>query len=153
MKYNFKMTTIFKVTLLASLLGVTPQSIAAEETAAPIDHHRHKGGHMHMSHGDDSGMDIHSERFAAIKKLADKACADCHGTAGISKTDETPNLAGQEAIYFCKSMYDYRSRARNLPPVKDADGLYLPNMNEVTDKLTDQQIVDLSDYYAHLRIQ
>ena len=152
MKYNFKMTAIFKVTLLASLLGVTSLTIAAEE-ASHIDHHQHMGGHMHMSHGDNAGMDVHSEHFAAIKKLADKACADCHGKAGISKTDDNPNLAGQDAIYFCKTMYDYRSRARDLPPIKNKDGLYVPNMNEVTDKLTDQEIIELAEYYAHLRAQ
>ena len=108
---------------------------------------------MHMSHGDDTGLDVHSEHFAAIKKLADKACADCHGKAGISKTDDNPNLAGQDAIYFCKTMYDYRTRARNLPPIKNTDGLYVPNMNEVTDKLTDQEIIELAEYYAHLRAQ
>ena len=153
MKYNFKMTTFFMATSVVCLLGFTGPSYAADDSGSShVDHHKHAGGHMHMQHGsDDAGMDINSPRYANAKKIADKACSDCHGKAGISKTDDNPNLAGQDALYFCKTMYDYRSRARNLPPIKNDDGLYVPTMNEVVDKLSDQDIVDLSEYYAHLR--
>jgi cytochrome c553 len=151
MKYNLKMTAFVMATTLVCLLSFTSLSRAADESASThVDHHKHMGGHMHMQHGSgDTGLD--PERFANAKKLADKACSDCHGKAGISKTDDNPNLACQDALYFCKTMYDYRSRARNLPPIKNDDGLYVPTMNEVADKLSDQDIVDLSEYYAHLR--
>jgi cytochrome c553 len=153
MKYNLKFTAFFMATILLCLLSFTNLSYAADESGSShVDHHKHMGGHMHMQHGsDDAGMDPNSERFANAKKIADKACSDCHGKEGISKTDDNPNLAGQDALYFCKTMYDYRSRARNLPPIKNDDGLYVPTMNEVVDKLSDQDIVDLSEYYAHLR--
>jgi len=153
MKQDFKMIALVRVISSLFILGVAQTVLANEPTETHIDHHRHMGGHMHMHMSDDHAMDPNSPRFANAKKLADKACADCHGKAGISKTDDNPNLAGQDALYFCKTMYDYRSRARNLPPIKTNDGLYVPNMNEVTDKLSDQDIVDLSEYYAHLRAQ
>ena len=155
MKHNFKMIALLRVISSLFIFWASQIVLADEVTESHIDHHRHMGGHMHMhmSDGDDHTMDPNSPRFANAKKLADEACADCHGKAGISKTDENPNLAGQDALYFCKTMYDYRSRARNLPPIKTNDGLYVPNMNEVSDKLTDQDIVDLSEYYAHLSAQ
>ena len=153
MKQDFKMIALVRVITGVFILGIAQTVFADTVTETPIDHHRHMGGHMHMHISDDHKMDPNGPRFANAKKLADKACADCHGKTGISKTDDNPNLAGQDALYFCKTMYDYRSRARNLPPIKTNDGLYVPNMNEVTDKLSDQDIVDLSEYYAHLRAQ
>ena len=147
------MTPFFRVSAFVCFFGLSPLSFATDDASIHVDHHKHMGGHMHMSHGDDKEMDPNSLRFANTKKLADKACGDCHGKRGVSKTDDNPNLAGQDAMYFCKTMYDYRSRARNLPPIKNDDGLYVPNMNEVVDKLSDQEIVDLSEYYAHLRAQ
>ena len=144
-----------------ALLSSANFSYAADEVdASQMDHHSHDGQHMHMSHGtDDKGMDPKSQRYIKTKALAEqkladlanKSCSDCHGKNGISKTDDNPNIAGQEAIYFCKVMIDYKHDMRKLPPIKDEDGLYVPTMNDVAKKLTHQEIVDLAEYYAHLR--
>lgn len=62
-------------------------------------------------------------------------CAIRHGPTGISRADST-NLAGQYASVICKQLWDFRSGART-------------NASLAT-KVTDQEIADLSVYYAHL---
>ncbi len=65
-------------------------------------------------------------------------CAICHGPTGISRAD-SPNLAGQYAAVIYKQLLDFRSGAR-------ANAV----MSPFATGLTDQEIVDLSAYYAYL---
>jgi len=137
-----------KVISLLCMLGLTGLVQAGDKApACPADH-------RHMGHGiAGTVMDHAGSAMANAKKIADAVCNDCHGKTGISKADDTPNLTGQEAIYLCKSLDAYRIKARIVPPAppKKNDGIYVPTMNEVAGKLSDQDIVDLSVYFAHLR--
>jgi cytochrome c553 len=65
-------------------------------------------------------------------------CAICHGPTGISRAD-SPNLAGQYAAVIYKELSDFRSGAR-------VNAVMTP----FAINLTDQEIVDLSAYYAYL---
>jgi cytochrome c553 len=65
-------------------------------------------------------------------------CAICHGPTGISRAD-SPNLAGQYASVIYKELLDFRSGARTNAV-----------MSPFAVNLTDQEIVDLSNYYAYL---
>jgi cytochrome c553 len=65
-------------------------------------------------------------------------CAICHGPTGISRAD-SPNLAGQYASVIYKQLLDFRSAARTNAI-----------MTPFAVNLTDQEIVDLSAYYAYL---
>lgn len=65
-------------------------------------------------------------------------CAICHGPTGISRAD-SPNLAGQYAAVIYKQLWDFRSGAR-------ANAI----MSPFAVNLTDQEIADLSAYYAYL---
>lgn len=65
-------------------------------------------------------------------------CAICHGPTGISRAD-SPNLAGQYAAVIYKQLLDFRSGARTNAV-----------MSPFATGLTDQEIVDLSAYYAYL---
>jgi cytochrome c553 len=65
-------------------------------------------------------------------------CAICHGPTGISRAD-SPNLAGQYAIAIYKQLLDFRSGARTNAI-----------MTPFAVSLTDQEIADLSAYYAYL---
>jgi cytochrome c553 len=65
-------------------------------------------------------------------------CAICHGPTGISRAD-SPNLAGQYAAVIYKQLLDFRSAAR-------VNAVMTP----FATNLTDQEIADLSAYYAYL---
>ncbi|MDX3968327.1 MAG: c-type cytochrome [Bradyrhizobium sp.] len=65
-------------------------------------------------------------------------CAICHGPTGISRAD-SPNLAGQYAAVIYKELWDFRSGARTNAI-----------MSPFAVNLTDQDIADLSAYYAYL---
>jgi len=65
-------------------------------------------------------------------------CAICHGPTGVSSAD-SPNLAGQYAAVIYKELHDFRTGAR-------ANAV----MSPFAVNLTDQEIADLSNYYAYL---
>jgi cytochrome c553 len=65
-------------------------------------------------------------------------CAICHGPTGISRAD-SPNLAGQYSAVIYKELHDFRSGARTNAV-----------MTPFAVNLTDQEIADLSNYYAYL---
>ena len=65
-------------------------------------------------------------------------CAICHGPTGISRAD-SPNLAGQYAAVIYKELHDFRSGARTNAV-----------MSPFAVNLTDEEIADLSNYYAYL---
>lgn len=68
-----------------------------------------------------------------------KRCATCHGIDGKAKLPDAPNLAGQNPIYLVAALNAYKSGARK----NDMMSLVAP-------KLSDQDIADLSAYYASL---
>lgn len=65
-------------------------------------------------------------------------CTMCHGARGIS-TSETPNLAGQEASSIYKELRDFQTGARESAV-----------MGPLVVSLTEQDLKDLSSYYASL---
>lgn len=73
-------------------------------------------------------------------KLAADYCSGCHGIDGNSITPSMPSLAGQDAQYLTSTTMDYREGAR-----KDS------MMAKATKGMSDQQITDLSAFYAKQR--
>jgi cytochrome c553 len=68
-----------------------------------------------------------------------KVCGMCHGVNGISNVPIYPNLAGQKEQYLVLQLKAFRSGERvNMAMTSHAR------------KLTDQDIADLSAYYAQL---
>lgn len=65
-------------------------------------------------------------------------CAGCHGEDGNSETPIFPKFAGQHAAYIAKQLHDFRSQKRPNP-----------TMNAIAELLSDEDIEDLSVYYAH----
>jgi cytochrome c553 len=65
-------------------------------------------------------------------------CTICHGARGVSSAD-TPNLAGQYAATIYKQLRDYQSGARSSAI-----------MGPRVANLTDQDMRDLTAYYAYL---
>jgi cytochrome c553 len=69
-------------------------------------------------------------------------CNNCHGTDGLSTDAAIPNLAGQSAAAIYKQLEDFRSGKR-YPAVM---GVYVSPLSE-------QNLIDLSAYYASLPSQ
>jgi cytochrome c553 len=65
-------------------------------------------------------------------------CTICHGARGLSGAD-APNLAGQYPEVIYKELLDYQRGARTDPV-----------MNAMAASLTDQNVLDLTHYYASL---
>ncbi len=70
-----------------------------------------------------------------------QACAVCHGPVGLSTTPDAPHLAGQPALYLAAQLRAYRSGARRHEV-----------MNVMARGLTDEDIAQLSAWYAAIRI-
>ena len=68
------------------------------------------------------------------------ACASCHGSNGISKIAQYPNLAGQKTAYLSKQLQNFRSGARQDPV-----------MNAMAKPLSDADIENLAAWYSSLK--
>lgn len=73
------------------------------------------------------------------KVLAAKACAECHGVAGVSPNATWPSLAGLSASYLVRITTAYKTGDQ-----KDVA------MTPLAGKLSDADIQDLAAYYASL---
>ena len=137
----FKQRTIkngVRLTMVAGLLvTVCPGVLQAMERPPAC----HSGHHINMwsepKHSETIGVKSGADRRGA--ELVEAACAHCHGLDGISSDETIPNLAGQEFWYLCESLYAYRKQLRHVEA-----------RNGIHESLTDQEILDVSDYFAHL---
>ena len=78
---------------------------------------------------------------AAGKSRAQVACAVCHGQQGLSTQPNVPNLAGQPKFYLLEQLRNYRSGKRHHEV-----------MSVIAKPLSDEDIQQLSDWYASLEI-
>lgn len=74
---------------------------------------------------------------AAAGKTKAATCAACHGPDGNSAAPTFPKLAGQSERYLNKQIHDIKSKARVVPA-----------MTGMVDNFSDQDIADLSAYFA-----
>jgi cytochrome c553 len=68
-------------------------------------------------------------------------CQACHGLDGLSKNPEAPNLAGQIEGYMVKALKEYRSGERKNE-----------TMNIVAKEMSDEDMADISAYYAAIQV-
>ncbi len=132
MSYNLKMKFILTAASLICLLGLSgiSQAEPAQSGSCPT-------GHQHMGHGLTGGGE--NQQDDAMKNLADAECSSCHGSDGISVSDNIPNLAGQEAMYMCAWLVGCRKQGDKCEGHED-----------IAAKFNDHEIVNLSVFYAHL---
>jgi cytochrome c553 len=91
-----------------------------------------------------SGDDLRAAYAGALevaegKRVADSACARCHGPNGISTTKNVPHLAGQRPAYLYLELRAYQSGARDDKAMIAAVRF-----------LSDDALVKVSAYYASL---
>ena len=65
------------------------------------------------------------------------SCSACHGTGGMSPSEQWPNIAGQKESYLVTQLTKYKSGDR-----KD------PTMSAIVGPLTAENINDLAAYFA-----
>ncbi len=80
--------------------------------------------------------------IAAGKAKAGATCAVCHGAQGVATLPNAPNLAGQPQIYLAEQLKNYRSGRRTHEV-----------MSVIAKPLSDQEIEDLSAWYASLQME
>lgn len=68
--------------------------------------------------------------------LVEEVCKYCHGSEGEGSNAIYPRLAGQHEKYIKKQLIDFREKRR------------LGTMNEMAEKLTDEEIQGLASYYS-----
>lgn len=74
---------------------------------------------------------------AAAGKAKSAPCVACHGPDGNSAAPTFPKLAGQGERYLIKQLQDIKTKVRPVPA-----------MMGLTEGLTDQDIADISAYFA-----
>jgi cytochrome c553 len=80
-----------------------------------------------------------SVEIAEGGRIAEAACARCHGASGVSTTKGIPHLAGQRAAYLDLQLRAYRQSAR----VQNA-------MSGAVKFLSDDALIKVAGYYASL---
>lgn len=83
-----------------------------------------------------------SESIEAGRRKANQACAVCHGALGIATAPDAPHLAGQSAVYTKAQLLAYRSGMRRHEV-----------MQVIARQLTDDDIENLSTWYAAIRVE
>lgn len=122
------MNQIFKVWVLGAALAVSATSATA-------------GGGSGEAVKSDTDPFVQG-KAANVEKLA-KSCNGCHGKNGRGGTNtKQPRLAGQNAKYIYAQLKAFQSGKR-----KD------PSMAAQTAKMTDQQMRDLSAFFAQQRVK
>ncbi|MBI3938627.1 MAG: c-type cytochrome, partial [Betaproteobacteria bacterium] len=91
--------------------------------------------------GDDDLRAVYATpvEVAEGRRIAETACARCHGANGVSATKGVPHLAGQRAAYLDLQLRAYRQSAR----VQTA-------MNGIVRFLSDDALIKVAAYYASL---
>lgn len=91
----------------------------------------------------------YAEGNAEAGKTKIVVCSACHGMDGNSMIDMYPKLAGQHATYLEKQLHDFRSAAQT----GGKDGRMDPIMAGMSIALSDQDILDISAFFASQAIQ
>lgn len=84
--------------------------------------------------------DVDPELALRGRDLHDKHCEKCHEQNGHYQDKDTPPLAGQAKGYLLYQMIDYRRDATVMPQP--------PMMQSRLEKLSDEDLVALSEFYA-----
>jgi cytochrome c553 len=69
-------------------------------------------------------------------------CVSCHGRKGKTVNRTWPNLAGQQKEYLAKQLKDYQSGQRKHPI-----------MEVIAGELSEQQMIDVAEYYSAIPAQ
>jgi len=78
---------------------------------------------------------------AIAGRLKAKTCAICHGSIGIAVNANSPNLAGENAIYIKTQLHAFRSGKRKHH-----------QMSIIASGLSDDDIANLARWYSLIKV-
>jgi cytochrome c553 len=84
---------------------------------------------------------LHAEGNISSGKEKAAVCTSCHGDNGNSIVSSFPKLAQQHSSYLIKQLQAFKSGTRKNPM-----------MSSIAMGLTDEDMVDIADYYAEQKI-
>ena len=84
---------------------------------------------------------VQAEGDIEMGRALSTQCSGCHGTFGISNSEQFPSIAGQKEFYIIDQLQNYKWGDRT-------DGQVDPIMAALVGPLSDQNIEDLAAYYA-----
>jgi cytochrome c553 len=141
MKFNAK--TKFFVLVAASLCNAgVSVALHAEPPQSASCPSRTFDQHLMEQPSSGFGTNANAEntmKHGDIAQFAEAQCSNCHGLNGVSINDKIPNLAGQRPMYLCRWLAGCREQGDKCEDHED-----------IAATLTDQQILDLSKFYANL---
>jgi cytochrome c553 len=77
-----------------------------------------------------------------IEELVKTRCSTCHGPTGQSSNADFPKLAGQNADYLVRQMFNFQTRARKSTEMeKEMAGLTGNDIEELANYFSRQQLV------------
>src|SRR5260370_42537942 len=78
---------------------------------------------------------------ASAETIEERAvtCFACHGARGLSETENTPSLGGQQTPYALIQLFMFREKLRTFEP-----------MNEMAKSMTDDDLRLFSDFIAKM---
>lgn len=77
-----------------------------------------------------------------INDIVNTRCSTCHGPTGQSSNAEFPKLAGQNADYLIRQMFNFKSRARKSNEMeKEMAGLSGNDIEELANYFSLQQLI------------
>jgi len=80
---------------------------------------------------------VHAAGNIETGRALSTQCTACHGTYGLSSSEQFPNIAGQKESYLVSQLEKYKSGERTDP-----------TMDAIVGPLNPQNILDLAAYYA-----
>jgi cytochrome c553 len=116
------------------------RALTSEEMESAVRHYADLAAAPRVGSGDAAALQrggVISAAGVPSQRIA--ACASCHGIAGRNANGTVPNLAGQPAAYLSLQLRLWKTGVRTDSP-----------MREIAARLTEQQIVDVSEYFARL---
>lgn len=137
------MTQHTTTTLLALAVAIALSACGGTDAPADDAHAaKPEAAHVSSSAGLPKGDAAAGKTLASTRGASGQSCTDCHGADGNNPIDDTyPKLGGQYHDYLGHALQAYRSGDRGGSVTSDL-------MANQAKALNDQQIADLSAYYA-----
>ena len=79
---------------------------------------------------------------AAGKKVAQGACAVCHGLDGIAKLPDAPHLAAENVEYLMRQLKAFKSGERKHE-----------QMSIIAQSMSDEDMANVSAWYSQIKIK
>ena len=86
--------------------------------------------------------DVHAAGDVMAGRQKAQMCQACHGTDGLSKVPDAPNIAGQVETYLVTQLKAFKAGTRKNE-----------SMSVVASTLSDQDIENLAAYFAAIEVK